>query len=272
MTKTTFIGLLFLVVLFTQSLKGQQIGPQTINVAAGFSQATEFSLSYSIGEQSSISYYRLPTGTSLSAGFLQDFGFLERDNLAMDFSLNTTSFDAIPAVYFSSVGSFSVKTTSTTTAKKPPLYTNLMGTGFDNSYFEIKDNTLFWSSADPVPGKETFLIFTHVLDPKGNSIEKFFEITRNRIELTSLEISNSFSPNGDGINDTWGIPHMRFFKGVRIFIFDKDGKPLFYTENPDIRWDGTFNKKELAIGTYFWIIQVKETGELRRGMLNLIRK
>jgi gliding motility-associated-like protein len=55
-------------------------------------------------------------------------------------------------------------------------------------------------------------------------------------------------------------------------VFEKDGQPVFSTENPDIRWDGTYNEKELAVGTYFWVIQIKETGELRRGMLNLLRK
>jgi hypothetical protein len=47
---------------------------------------------------------------------------------------------------------------------------------------------------------------------------------------------------------------------------------MFYTENPDIRWDGTHQGKEMPIGSYFWTIEVAETGEMRRGMLNLIRK
>jgi hypothetical protein len=47
---------------------------------------------------------------------------------------------------------------------------------------------------------------------------------------------------------------------------------VFYTENPDIRWDGKFKGRELPIGTYYWVISVKETGESRRGMLNLLRK
>jgi gliding motility-associated-like protein len=59
---------------------------------------------------------------------------------------------------------------------------------------------------------------------------------------------------------------------VRIQVFDRGGDRLFYTENPDIRWDGTHKGKELPIGTYYWTIEVGETGEVRKGMLNLLRK
>jgi hypothetical protein len=47
---------------------------------------------------------------------------------------------------------------------------------------------------------------------------------------------------------------------------------VFYTENPDIRWDGIYQGKEMPVGSYFWTIEIGETGEMRRGMLNLIRE
>ena len=55
-------------------------------------------------------------------------------------------------------------------------------------------------------------------------------------------------------------------------MYDKVGTRLFYTENPDKRWDGTYRGKDLPVGSYFWIIEVIETGQMRRGTLNLIRK
>jgi gliding motility-associated-like protein len=87
-----------------------------------------------------------------------------------------------------------------------------------------------------------------------------------------LTITNAYTPNGDGANDAWGVPELRFYQGVRIQIFDRGGNRVFYSENPDQRWDGTFEGKEMSIGTYYWIIEILETGEMRRGMLNLIRK
>ena len=266
------LGAFFLIFLGSTSLQAQSISPLTQNVAGGYAKAADFSLAYSVGEQSSISFYTTATASTLSAGFLQDFGFLERDHLVLDLSLNNNSFEGSTTVFFIPVGAFTVKSSRTTTSAKTPLVTNLYGAGYDNPFFYINDNTLFWNSADPAPGKETFLILAQVKDRKGNTVEKFFEIKRSRLEFSSLFVNNSFSPNGDGINDSWGVPGIRFYEGARISVYDNVGSRLFYTESPDQGWDGTYNGKQLPVGTYFWTIEIGETGELRRGMLNLIRK
>ena len=265
-------GLLLGLLLCTTSLQGQSSSPLTLNVAGGYGQNTSSSLAYSVGEKSSISFYTTATASTLSAGFLQDFGFLDRDHLVLDLSLSNASFAGSTTQFFIPVGDFTVKTSRTTTSTKTPLFTNLFGTGYDNPYFEIKDNVLFWSSADPAPGKETFLILAQVLDRKGNQVAKFFEIKRTRPEFSALIITNTFSPNGDGLNDTWGVPGIRFYEGARISVYDRGGVRLFYTESPDEGWDGTFNGKQLPVSSYFWTIEIGETGEIRRGMLNLIRK
>jgi gliding motility-associated-like protein len=270
--KSSGLGLLFLTLLSATSLQAQSLSPQTVHVAGGYSKAADFSLAYSVGEQSSISYFTTATASTLSTGFLQDFGFLDRDHLVLDLSLNNTSFAGSTNEFFIPVGAFTVKSSRTTTSAKTPLFTNLFGPGYDNPYFEIKDNILFWSSADPAKGKDTFLILAQVLDRKGNNLTKFFEIKRTRPEFSALTVTNTFSPNGDGLNETWGVPGIRFYEGARISIYDRGGVRLFYTENPDVRWDGTFEGKAMPVGTYFWTIEIGEKGEMRRGMLNLIRK
>ena len=266
------LGAFFLIFLGSTSLQAQSISPLALNAAGGYAKAADFSLAYSVGEQSSISYYTTATASTLSAGFLQDFGFLDRDHLVLDLSLNNNSFEGSTTEFFIPVGAFTVKSSRTTTSSKTPLVTNLYGAGYDNPFFYINDNTLFWNSADPAPGKETFLILAQVKDRKGNTVEKFFEIKRSRLEFSSLVVNNSFSPNGDGVNDSWGVPGIRFFEGARISVYDNVGSRLFYTESPDQGWDGTFNGKQLPVGTYFWTIEIRETGEMRRGTLNVIRK
>jgi len=149
---------------------------------------------------------------------------------------------------------------------------SLLGDGYDNTYFEIKSNILFWSSAERAAGKTSFSIVIRVTDRDGNTLDKFFTINRTRKDFNSLTITNAYSPNGDGANDAWGVPELRFYEGVRIQIFNSGGSRLFYTENPDIRWDGTYEGKQMPVGSYYWVIEVIETGEMRRGMLNLIRK
>ena len=271
--KATYgMGLLFLVLLGSTSLQAQSITPQTLNVAGGHTQVANFSLAFNIGEQSSVTHYTTATASTLSAGGLQDYGFLDRDNLALDFSLSNNSFEGSTSVFFIPIGNFTVKSSRTTTSTKTPLFTSLYGPGYDNRYFYINENNLFWNSADPAPGKVTFLILAQVLDRKGNQVAKFFEIKRSRAPFSSLTVANTFTPNGDGINDKWSVPGLRFYDGARISVFDKDGDRMFYTEIPDLGWDGTYKGKQLPIGSYFWVIEAIEVGEMRRGLLNLIRK
>ncbi|KAI9550166.1 hypothetical protein GHT06_003538 [Daphnia sinensis] len=148
----------------------------------------------------------------------------------------------------------------------------LYNDGYDNKYFEIKDKVLFWSSADPGAGKTKFTILVRVTDRDGNTLDKFFEITRTRPSVSELEIYNTFTPNADGINDDWGVPGIRFYRGARVEVFDGGGIRMFYTEDSKIRWDGTHKGKAMPVGSYYWIIEVDETGEIRKGIVNLLRK
>jgi gliding motility-associated-like protein len=184
-----------------------------------------------------------------------------------DVTIDNSTFAGGTTVFFIPVGAFAVN---------DPVdnihVVSLFGDDYDNKYFYIQENVLYWNSAERVPGKTTFSIVVRVTDRDGNTLEKFFTITRTRKDFSSLTITNAYSPNGDGANDAWGVPDLRFYEGVRISVYDRGGSRLFYTENPDIRWDGTYNGKDLPVGTYYWVIEVIETGEMRRGVLNLIRK
>ena len=185
----------------------------------------------------------------------------------LDVTLNNSSFVGSASRYFIPVGAFVVN---------DPVdkvhVVSLNGPGYDNRYFEIKDNILFWSSADLAAGKTKFSIIVRVTDRDGNTLDKFFEITRTRPSVAEIIIYNSFSPNGDGINDSWSIPDLRFYEGVRISIYERGGNRVYYTENPASSWDATFGGIELPVGTYFWIVEVTETGEVRKGMLNVMKK
>lgn len=186
---------------------------------------------------------------------------------AVDFILNNSSFEANKTSFFIPVGAFVI-----TDPVDNIHLVSLFGPGYDNAFFEIKDNFLFWSSSDPAPGRSSFTVLAQVTDRDGNTLEKFFEIQRSRPAYNSLIIYNTFSPTGDGINETWSVPELKFYQGVRIQIFDRGGQRVFYTEQAAEGWDGTHLGHELPIGTYYWTIDVGELGESRRGLLNLIRK
>ena len=76
----------------------------------------------------------------------------------------------------------------------------------------------------------------------------------------NVYIPNTFTPNGDGLNDTWG-PIMRDYTYAgyhvsRISIYDRWGNRVFTTEDPNEQWDGTVNGRVVAPNTVFAYIIV----------------
>jgi len=85
---------------------------------------------------------------------------------------------------------------------------------------------------------------------------------------------NTFSPNGDNVNDFF-TPSIVGAKTYEMFIFDRWGKQVFYTDSLDIAWDGTCNEENAIAGTYvFKVITTKQFDENtyeQKGYVNLIR-
>ncbi|MFN0202068.1 MAG: PKD domain-containing protein [Bacteroidia bacterium] len=80
--------------------------------------------------------------------------------------------------------------------------------------------------------------------------------TPYRVEEPGLNVPNVFSPNGDGLYDTWAVLYNGKEK-IKVEVFDRWGTPLFETENLSKQWNGT-NKGGAMLndGVYFYNIKV----------------
>ncbi|RYG15823.1 MAG: gliding motility-associated C-terminal domain-containing protein, partial [Chitinophagaceae bacterium] len=85
-----------------------------------------------------------------------------------------------------------------------------------------------------------------------------------------IEIPNTFSPNGDGINDTWGIPAIEKFGKIKIDVLNRFGVKVFQA-NSFKYWDGRFEGKDLPTGTYYYNIYLGDTAEKLSGWVLLTR-
>jgi len=74
-----------------------------------------------------------------------------------------------------------------------------------------------------------------------------------------IDIPNSFTPNGDGVNDYF-LPRQLLASGVVGFnmnIFNRWGEKVFETANSNGRgWDGKFNGKDQPNGVFIYDIKV----------------
>ena len=84
----------------------------------------------------------------------------------------------------------------------------------------------------------------------------------------SLEISNVFSPNNDGINDFWFLPYKINSKNSEVLIYNRWGNMVYRSEVDNFSWDGKTLKGTLCLdGTYFY--RVSNTNIT--GFIHLIR-
>ncbi len=83
--------------------------------------------------------------------------------------------------------------------------------------------------------------------------------------------ASAFSPNGDGLNENFYIEGINE-KNNSVYIFDRWGVLLFSKENyhnTNNAWNGAYKGKAVPSGTYFYIINLKDTNETQKGWVEI---
>ena len=91
-------------------------------------------------------------------------------------------------------------------------------------------------------------------------------------KLTSY-LPNAFTPNGDGLNDCFGVSKWGAVNNLDLSIYNRWGELVFYTKDPGYCWDGTFKGKKQPIGVYVYMVKANTTcgNVFLRGTVTLIR-
>ena len=88
-------------------------------------------------------------------------------------------------------------------------------------------------------------------------------------ELGCVEVPNSFTPNGDGMNDTWNL-NFNGYNDVSLQVYSKWGKLVFETKSPTIQWDGQYGGDDLPSGTYYYVLKLDDSVD-QNGPLTIVR-
>jgi gliding motility-associated-like protein len=96
------------------------------------------------------------------------------------------------------------------------------------------------------------------------------------VEELPIEIYNAFSPNGDGINDTWIIQGITRFPDNKVQVFNRWGN-LIYEEtgydNTSKVWNGesskgiVFGDNEAPDGAYYYVVELGDGSETLKGFV-----
>jgi gliding motility-associated-like protein len=91
------------------------------------------------------------------------------------------------------------------------------------------------------------------------------------ILLNNNIIPNVFSPNGDGINDTWKIKYLGTYPDAIVDVFNRYGQLVFHSIGYNTEWDGKYNGVDLPLGTYFYIIKLNQQKIPLNGSITILR-
>lgn len=70
-------------------------------------------------------------------------------------------------------------------------------------------------------------------------------------------VPNTFSPNGDGLNDSFG-PILSDIQDdeYSFCVFNRWGELIFASGPENKKWDGTYQGNRVQMGTYFWMLSI----------------
>jgi gliding motility-associated-like protein len=71
----------------------------------------------------------------------------------------------------------------------------------------------------------------------------------------TIDASNTFTPNGDGINDNFFIKTTGYVTLTQLTIFNRYGQLVFTARSINDHWTGTNSGSTLPEGTYYWIFE-----------------
>jgi gliding motility-associated-like protein len=113
-----------------------------------------------------------------------------------------------------------------------------------------------------------------LLSPNGCQDSSVIDLPLNPEDfMLKLYIPNSFTPNGDQVNDKW-FAVGECFNEINYQIFNRWGEMLIESNNIDFKWDGAHNGKLLPTGIYFYVVTAKGYNYqdvVKRGQVNIIR-
>ena len=131
-----------------------------------------------------------------------------------------------------------------------------------------------WNTGDTTNSIHGLLEGTYsvlITDDSGDDTTVIFVIKLQECEMNPEIV---FTPNNDGINDTWGINNSQYFPQAKVMVFNRLGQVVFLQNGEYEPWDG----KDLfgvtvPDASYFYIIYHKrnDDGTIIKGSVSIIK-
>ncbi|MCO5948557.1 gliding motility-associated C-terminal domain-containing protein [Mucilaginibacter flavidus] len=123
------------------------------------------------------------------------------------------------------------------------------------------------------PGGETFIAYhaqtvtLTVTDVNGCQATQEILVTD---DCPDVKVPNTFTPNNDGVNDTWEISGLAYDPTAVVKVFTRYGQEIYESKGYGKPWNGEYRGKKLAAGVYYYIITIKNGKQTFSGPVTII--
>ncbi|MBK7183660.1 MAG: gliding motility-associated C-terminal domain-containing protein [Bacteroidetes bacterium] len=110
-----------------------------------------------------------------------------------------------------------------------------------------------------------------ITDDLGNDTIISISIIENECEMIP---AIAFTPNGDGINDTWFIQNYQFFSNASVQVFDRLGALVFEQQGLYEAWDGkSLLGTPLPDASYYFIVfkDKSDKSAIKKGTVSIVK-
>ena len=90
-------------------------------------------------------------------------------------------------------------------------------------------------------------------------------------EMECIDIPNTFTPNGDGKNDTWNLDFTDY-ESALLTVFSRWGREVYKTSELEVHWNGTSKSgTRLPAGVYYYVLELNGGDRKQNGTITLLR-
>jgi gliding motility-associated-like protein len=192
----------------------------------------------------------------------------------------TNTFTDLITVYGKPIASFNISPNPTTIFETHVVLQNSSSTDVVSYSWSIPGATPAQSSLEdvsidfPTGVAANYNVSLVVTNEHGciDSVTKIAQVLSDVI----LYAPNTFTPDGDEFNQTWFL----YIDGIDIYqfnlkVFNRWGEVIWESNDPNGRWDGTYQGKIVPNGQYNWILETREMVSDKKytfdGYINVLR-
>lgn len=153
--------------------------------------------------------------------------------------------------------------------------TTLQATGAETyQWINVPGNTAGDSPDQAVSPRQTTTYFVKGTGSNGcSSLDSITVKVDFATSLSNYPVAGAFTPNNDGNNDCWGLRNWGQLNTLEMSVYNRWGQRVFFTNDPNGCWDGTYKGVPQPAGGYIYEIKAATTcgTAFRKGVVMLIR-